>query len=96
MPAAARLRDTHSCPASTAFVAHVGGAIIGPGEPSVQIGGATAAVLGDTATCVGPAATISEGSSSVFIGGKPAARTGDATSHGGTILSGDVSVNIGG
>jgi uncharacterized Zn-binding protein involved in type VI secretion len=46
-------------------------------------------------TCVGPPDTITAGSATVFIGGAPAARMGDSTAHGGTIVVGCPTVNIG-
>lgn len=96
MPPAARLTDMHTCPMVTGVVPHVGGPIIGPGEPTVMIVGLPAAVLGDNVTCVGPPATIIKGSGTVKIGGKPAARMGDSTAHGGTIILGAPTVMIGG
>ena len=96
MPPAARLTDTQTCPMVTGVVPHVGGPIIGPGVPTVLIGGMPAAVLGDNCTCVGPPATIIKGSATVMIGGTPAARMGDSTSHGGTIVLGEPTVMIGG
>jgi uncharacterized Zn-binding protein involved in type VI secretion len=39
---------------------------------------------------------ILEGSETVFIEGRPAARVGDPTAHGGKIVSGCLSVLIGG
>lgn len=95
MPPAARITDFHSCPMVTALVPHVGGPVIGPGEATVLIGNMPAAVVGDSATCVGPPDTIVAGSSSVTIGGKPAARMGDSTAHGGTIVLGEFTVLIG-
>ncbi len=95
MPPAARITDFHSCPMVTALVPHVGGPVIGPGEATVLIGNMPAAVVGDSATCVGPPDTIVAGSSSVTIGGKPAARIGDSTAHGGTIVLGEFTVLIG-
>lgn len=77
-------------------VPHVGGPVIGPGVPTVLIGGLPAAVLGDMLTCVGPPDTIVKGSATVLIGGKPAARMGDSTAHGGTITLGCPTVLIGG
>ena len=74
---------------------HIGGPII-LGCPTVLIGGLPAARVGDIATCVGPPDTIVKGSTSVLIGGMPAARLGDITAHGGTILMGDPTVEIGG
>ena len=96
MPPAARITDMHTCPMVTGVVPHVGGPIIGPGEPTVLIAGMPAAVVGDSVTCVGPPDTIIAGSGTVMIGGKPAARMGDATAHGGTIVLGAPTVIIGG
>ncbi len=99
MPPAARVSDMHVCPMQTPGVPpvpHVGGAIVGPGAPNVLIGGVPAAVVGDSAVCIGPPDTIVAGSATVMIGGKPAARQGDSTSHGGTIMLGLPTVIIGG
>lgn len=96
MPPAARLTDMHACPMVTGIVPHVGGPIIGPGQPTVLIGSLPAAVVGDNCTCVGPPATIVKGSATVMIGGMPAARMGDSTAHGGTIVLGLPTVMIGG
>lgn len=94
MPPAARITDFHECPLETPEP-HIGGPII-LGCPTVLIGGLPAARVGDIATCVGPPDTIVKGSTSVLIGGMPAARLGDITAHGGTILMGDPTVEIGG
>lgn len=96
MPPAARITDLHTCPMVTGPVPHVGGPIVGPGCPTVLIGSLPAALLGDTATCVGPPDSIIKGSATVLIGGKPAARMGDTTAHGGTIVLGFFTVMIGG
>lgn len=97
MPPAARITDMHTCPmVSPGPVPHVGGPILPPGEPTVMIGGMPAARVGDMATCVGPPDTIALGSATVMIGGMPAARLGDMTSHGGSIIMGCPTVNIGG
>ena len=99
MPPAARLTDLHTCPQQAAGVPpipHVGGPLVGPGVPTVLIGGLPAAVVGDTAVCVGPPDTIVGGSASVVIGGRPAARLGDPTAHGGAIGLGLPTVMIGG
>jgi len=99
MPAAARLTDFHECPMLTPAavpIPHVGGPIIGPGEPTVLIGGVPAARVGDMALCVGPPDSIVTGSASVIIGGSPAARLGDKTAHGGQIMLGAFNVMIGG
>jgi uncharacterized Zn-binding protein involved in type VI secretion len=96
MPAAARVSDMHTCPMVTGLVPHVGGPILPPGCPTVMIGGLPAACVGDMLTCVGPPDTIAKGSGTVMIGGKPAARIGDMTAHGGVIVAGLPTVNIGG
>lgn len=94
MPPAARIGDMHVCPMVTGVVPHVGGPIIGPGVPTVMIGGMPAAVVGDSVTCVGPPDAIVKGSTTVMIGGKPAARMGDMTAHGGSIILGIPTVMI--
>ena len=99
MPQAARITDLHECPVSSPGqfpIPHIGGPIVGPGEPTVLIGGLPAASVGDLVICVGPQNSIVEGSASVFIGGLPAARIGDKTAHGGKIVAGAVNVFIGG
>ena len=80
----------------TGVVPHVGGPITGPGEATVLIGGMPAAVVGDMCTCTGPPDSIVVGSGTVLIGGKPAARMGDSTTHGGSIILGEMTVLIGG
>lgn len=80
----------------TGTVPHVGGPVMPPGEPTVLIGGAPAARLGDMVTCTGPPDSIIKGSATVLIGGKPAARIGDSTAHGGVIVLGCMTVLIGG
>lgn len=96
MPPAARVGDLHVCPATTGPVPHVGGPIIGPGSSNVMIGKMPASVVGDAAVCVGPPDSVAAGSSSVMINGKPAARMGDSMGHGGTIVLGEPTVQIGG
>lgn len=99
MPPAARLTDFHQCPMQTPApvpIPHVGGPIIGPGDPTVLISGLPAARVGDMCVCTGPPDSIVQGSSTVMIGGMPAARVGDTTAHGGNIMLGDFSVIIGG
>lgn len=95
MPPAARISDMHVCPLFNGPVPHVGGPIIGPGAPTVMIGGVPAAVVGDSVTCVGPPDSIVQGSTTVMICGKPAARLGDPTAHGGSIVLGLPTVMIG-
>ncbi|UXX77735.1 PAAR domain-containing protein [Reichenbachiella carrageenanivorans] len=86
MPIAAVMGDNHVCPMVTGTVPHVGGPLVGPGEPTVLIGGKPAAVLGDTAVCVGPPDSVAMGSFTVLIGGKPAVRVGDTCGHGGVVV----------
>ena len=99
MPPAARLTDLHVCPMVTPGlppIPHVGGPLLGPAVPTVLVGGLPAAVLGDTAVCVGPPDAVVQGSSTVLIGGRPAARMGDLTAHGGQVALGLPTVLIGG
>ena len=93
---AARLTDMHVCPMVDILVPHVGGPIVGPGTPTVLIGGLPAAGIGDMAVCVGPPDVIAMGSTTVLIGGKPAARMLDPCAHGGMIVLGCFTVLIGG
>ncbi len=96
MPSAATIGSMHVCPmVDPGPKPHVGGPVTGPGSPTVLIGGQPAAVLGDMCTCVGPPDSIIAGSTTVLIGGKPAARMGDSTAHGGTIVMGIPTVQIG-
>lgn len=95
MPPAARITDFHTCPVP-GTPPHVGGPVIGPGAPTVLIGGQPAAVVGDLCVCAGPPDVIVKGSTTVLIGGKPAARMGDLTAHGGVVVQGLPTVMIGG
>lgn len=98
MPPAARLTDMHVCPMvtpGTPPVPHVGGPIVGPGAPTVLIGGLPAAKVGDMCVCVGPPDSIVKGSMGVMVMGAPAARMGDSTAHGGSISAGLPTVMIG-
>ena len=88
MPPAFRITDMTVCPLVTGPVPHVGGPVIGPGMPTVLIGGLPAAVMGDMVTCVGPPNSIMKGSGTVLIGGKPAARLGDTCAHGNALAPG--------
>ena len=99
MPPAARITDMHTCPMVTPGlppIPHVGGPIIGPGAPTVLINSLPAAVLGDSAICVGPPDSLVKGSSTVMVTSKPAIRMGDSTAHGGAIVLGSPTVMIGG
>ncbi len=96
---AARIGDFHVCPMQIPGptpVPHVGGPIVGPGAPTVLIGGMPASVVGDMCVCTGPPDSIVKGSGTVLIGGKPAARMGDSSAHGGTLMQGCPTVMIGG
>ena len=92
---AATISHMHTCPMSSGTTPHVGGPIIGPGVPTVLIGGKPAAVMGDQCTCTGPPDVIAMGCATVLIGGKPAATMGDMTAHGGVITVGEPTVLIG-
>jgi uncharacterized Zn-binding protein involved in type VI secretion len=96
MPPAARVSDMHTCPMVTGVVPHVGGPVLPPGVPTVIIGGLPAATVTHMLVCAGGPDTIIKGSATVMIGGKPAARMGDTTAHGGVIVLGCMTVQIGG
>lgn len=96
MPPASRLTDMHTCPMVTGTVPHVGGPVIGPGAPTVIIGGMPAARVSDMCTCVGPPDTIAMGSATVITMGMPQARLGDMTAHGGALVLGCPTVIAGG
>jgi uncharacterized Zn-binding protein involved in type VI secretion len=92
MPPAARVTDT----------TNHGGTIIGPGEPTVLIGGMPAAVATDNHVCVLPpnihqptVGPFPLGSNTVLIGGKPALRVGDTSICGATAVVGAPTVIIG-
>ena len=91
MPPATRVGDPTGHP----------GVIAGPGVATVLIGGQPAAVLGDTHTCSFPTpphppTPMSRGSASVSIGGRPAVRVGDVSGCGSPVVSGALTVLIGG
>lgn len=92
MAAAARVGD----------VTNHGGVVVGPGVPTVLIGGMPAAVMGDTHACPIPPPThvpsspFVIGSTTVLIGGKPALRTTDTSGCGAMPLIGCPTVIIGG
>lgn len=92
MPPAARVTD----------VSNHGGTIVGPGCPTVMIGGKPAAVAGDMHLCSLPpnghqptASAFPMGSTTVLIGGMPALRTTDACICGAMAAVGDPTVMIG-
>jgi uncharacterized Zn-binding protein involved in type VI secretion len=84
-------------------VTNHGGTVIGPGEPTVMIGGMPAAVAGDNHVCPIPPNTghltssaFPMGSATVLIGGKPALRTTDVCLCGAMAAVGCPTVMIGG
>ncbi|MBO4332508.1 MAG: PAAR domain-containing protein [Paludibacteraceae bacterium] len=91
MAAAARVGD----------MTNHGGVVIGPGVPTVLIGGMPAAVMGDMHSCPIPPPThipsspFIKGSSTVLIGGKPALRTNDPCGCGAMPVVGCPTVMIG-
>jgi uncharacterized Zn-binding protein involved in type VI secretion len=93
------MTDMHACPMVTPGlppIPHVGGPVVGPCVPTVLIGKLPAAVVGDSAICVGPPDGLIKGSATVLISGRPAVRVGDTTAHGGTVVVGLPTVIIGG
>jgi uncharacterized Zn-binding protein involved in type VI secretion len=79
-----------------------GGTCVGPGVPTVLIGGMPAAVLGDQHICPIPppahaptASPFLQGSPTVMIGGKPALRAGDICACGAAVAIGCPVVSIG-
>lgn len=92
MAAAARVGDS----------TNHGGVVVGPGDPTVLIGGKPAAVLGDTQSCPmdsaghPPTSSFITGSATVLIGGKPALRITDTSACGAMPLVGCPTVIIGG
>lgn len=92
MPNAARVTD----------ISNHGGTIIGPGEPTVLIGGMPACVMGDNHVCALPPNThqptvspFPMGSTTVLVGGKPAIRVGDTCVCGASTVIGCPTVIIG-
>jgi uncharacterized Zn-binding protein involved in type VI secretion len=87
----------HTCPlVNPGPVPHVGGPVTGPCAMNVLIGGQPAARVGDILICTGPPDSIVKGSATVSIAGMPAARMGDNTAHGGVLVQGFPTVQIGG
>jgi uncharacterized Zn-binding protein involved in type VI secretion len=91
MPPAARITDRTGHP----------GVIMGPGVPTVLIGGLPAATVGTPHTCMTypphPPSAIVRGSMTVMIGNMPAARVGDVAGCGAPIIPpGCPTVMIGG
>lgn len=79
-----------------------GGTVVGPGVPTVLIGGMPAAVLGDMHVCSLPpnghqptASPFVGGSSTVLISGKPAVTISDSCVCGAMALVGSPTVILG-
>jgi uncharacterized Zn-binding protein involved in type VI secretion len=92
MPPAARVSDSTGHP----------GSITGPGVSTVLIGGMPAAVMGDMHACAfpppaaHPPSPFTKGSATVLIGGRPAMRMGDMAGCGAPVVTGAVTVVVGG
>ncbi len=91
MPSAARITD----------ISVHGGTVLGPGVPTVLVGGMPAAVLGDMHVCPiplphPPVTPFVVGSGTVLIGGRPALRVGDSCGCGASVAVGLPTVQIGG
>ncbi|MEZ5007926.1 MAG: PAAR domain-containing protein [Chitinophagales bacterium] len=91
MPNAVRISDS----------SNHGGTVIGPGEPTVLIGGMPAAVVGDTHICGLPPnshqpteSIFPIGSTNVLIGGKSALRVGDKCLCNASVIIGEPTVLI--
>jgi uncharacterized Zn-binding protein involved in type VI secretion len=85
-PAAARVRDMHSCPKVRVIIPHLGGPILPPCDPTTLVNGRAQARATDNADCIGPNDLIVTGSDWVRYQGLPAARVGSKTMHGGKVL----------
>lgn len=94
MPPAARVTDIHTCPLVTVVVPHVGGPIT-VGSPDVYTGGLMQARVTDVCICIGPPDAIAVGSLGVIVDFLCAARLADPTLHGGLIVTGLPTVEIG-
>ena len=96
MPDAARVTDFHSCPMFDGPKPHLGGPILPPCAPTVQTGFFPQARISDLATCASAPDVIAQGSTTVWVIGLFAARMMDQTVHGGKIMVGFPTVEIGG
>jgi uncharacterized Zn-binding protein involved in type VI secretion len=93
---AARVGDLHNCPRiSPNGLPHAGGPIVGGGCTTVWIEGRLAATAGDVCLCTGDVDEIKTGSTGVYIEGRQAARQGDHCAHGGVVVGGSGTVEIG-
>ncbi len=82
-------------------ISNHGGTVVGPGCPTVMIGGMPAAIASDNHVCALPpnshptTTPFPTGSATVMICGKPALRTTDVCGCGAMPLLGCLTVNIG-
>lgn len=93
MPGAVRIGDMRICKEKEGNIPHVGGPVgPSPTVSSVTINGLPAAVVGDSAVCVGRPDKIVTGIASIEIEGKPVADSSASTEHGSRFAtcSGDV------
>ena len=82
---AAMIDDLHVCPMITGVVPPVGGAVTGPGAPTVLTCGKPAIIAGDKMVCTGSTDSLLLGSPTVFACGKGMGRVGDLSEHLGSI-----------
>lgn len=82
---ASMINDLHVCPMITGVVPHVGGAVTGPGAPTVFTCGKPAIIAGDKMVCTGSTDALLLGSPTVFACGKGMGRVGDLSEHLGSI-----------
>jgi|SRR5690242_12715905 uncharacterized Zn-binding protein involved in type VI secretion len=97
MPPIAQLTSMHVCPMVDVLIPHVGGPIVGPGAPTVLVGGLPASVEGDMLVCVGPPDDVVLGFPTVLAEGRPVTVVGvSMTAHGGDVVGpGAVTVEVG-
>jgi uncharacterized Zn-binding protein involved in type VI secretion len=93
---ATRTGDQHVCP-DTKPAPHIGGPVRPPGAALVTINQAPGSRLFDHAGCIAsPVDVVMSGASTVLVHGMPAVRITEDTLHGGTVVAGEPSVEIGG
>lgn len=89
------INTNHICPMVTGITPHVGGPIVGPGNPGVLIDGVPISVLGDTCICCGSPDVVVQGYPGILVDGVPIVVQGCMTAHGGTIPMGVPGVTVG-
>jgi uncharacterized Zn-binding protein involved in type VI secretion len=93
---ATRTGDHHVCP-EIRPAPHVGGSVRPPGAARVTINQAPGSRLFDHAGCIAsPVDVVMSGASTVLVHGMPAVRIAEETLHGGKVVVGEPSVEIGG